>query len=133
MKITASCKFQGHDLSDVPVLNPGGWFGKTWLLELGGSYTPHFLIVEADTITDAIDELSDDETYGHQTHVPDEDLADYPEDDRHYDGSGRVIDLDHLMVYGQEGSDRPYPVKYHGDGLPSEGIDPREFPEWGAD
>jgi hypothetical protein len=133
MRITASCKFQGHDLSDVPVINPGGWFGKTWLLELGGSYTPLFLIVEADSVSDAIDELSDDETYGHQIHVPDEDLADYPEDDRHYDGSGRVIDLDHLMVYGQEGSDQPYPVKYYGDGLPAEGIDPREFPDWEAD
>ena len=34
------------------------------------------------------------------------------------------------MVYGQEGSDQPYPVKYHGDGLPAEGIDPRELPDW---
>ena len=87
MKITASCKFHDHDLTDIPVLNPDGWFGKTWLLELGGSYTPLFLVVEADTISDAIDELSDNETYGHQIHVPDEDLGDYPEDDRHYDGS----------------------------------------------
>ena len=84
-------------------------------------------------MSDAIDELSDNETYGHQIHVPDEDLGDYPEDDRHYDGSGRVIDLDHLMIHGQEGSDQPYPVKYHGDGLPTEGIDPREFPDWDTD
>jgi hypothetical protein len=88
-----------------------------------------FLVVEADTISDAIDELSDNKTYGHQIHVPDSDLGDYPEDERHYDGSGRVIDLDHVMVHGQEGSDQPFPVKYHGDGLPSEGIDPREFPD----
>ena len=51
----------------------------------------------------------DNETYGHQLHVPDEDLGDYPENDRHYDGSGRVIDLDHLMIHGQERSDRPVP------------------------
>ncbi len=69
----------------------------------------------------------------HQIHVPDSDLGDYPEDDRHYDGSGRVIDLDHLMIYGQEGSDQPYSVTYHGDGLPNEGIDPRQFPEWDCD
>jgi hypothetical protein len=131
--ITASCKFHDRDLTDIPVLNPGGWFGKAWLLELGGSYTPLFLVVEADTISDAIDELSDNATYGHQLHVPDSDLGDYPEDDRHYDGSGRVIDLDHLMVHGQEGSDQPYSVLYYGDGLPSEGIDPREFPEWDTD
>ncbi len=132
-KITATCKFQGHDLSDIPVLNPSGWFGKTWLLELGGSYTLLFLIVEADTISDAIDELSDDETYGHQIHVPNEDLGDYPDNDRHYDGSGRVIDLDHLSIHGQEGSDQPYPVKYNGEGLPAEGIDPRQLSDWDTD
>jgi hypothetical protein len=133
MKVTASCKFNDHDLTDIPVLNPDGWFGKTWLLELGGSYTPLFLVVEADTISDAIDELSDNETFGHQIHVPAEDLGDYDEDDRHYDGSGRVIDLDHLMVYGEQGSVVPYSVKYHGDGLPPEGIDPREIPDWDTD
>jgi hypothetical protein len=129
MKITASCKLHDHDLTDIPVVNPGDWFGKTWLVELGGSYTPLLLVVEADTICDAIDELSDNETYGHQIHAPDEDLADYHEDSRHYDGCGRVIDLDHLMIYGEERKDVPFPVKYHGDGLPSEGIDPRKCPD----
>jgi hypothetical protein len=129
--ITACCKFHDRDLNDIPVLNPGGWFGKTWLLELGGSYTtPLFLVVEADTISDAIDELSDNATYGHQLHVPESDLGDYPEDDRHYDASGRVIDLDHLMVHGREGCGLPYPVRYQGDGLPDEGIDPRERQDW---
>ncbi len=127
MKITASCTLHKHTLTDIPVLNPGNWFGKTWLLELGGSYTPLFLVVEADTISDAIDELSDSETYGHQIHVSDEDLGDYPEEDRHYDASGRVIDLDHLIIHGQECCNLPFPVRYHGDGLPAEGIDPRTF------
>jgi hypothetical protein len=77
--VTASCKLNGHDLTDIPVLNPGGWFGKTWLLEVGGSSTPLFLVVEADNLSDAIDELSDSPTYGHQVHVPDGDLGDYPE------------------------------------------------------
>ena len=131
--ITASFKFGSHDLTDIPVLNPGAWFAKTWLLELGGSYTPLFLVVEADTISDAIDELSDNETYGHQIHVLDEDFADYPEDSRHYDGSGRVIDLDHLMIYEEERSDVPYPVKYHGNRLPPHGINPREYPNWDLD
>jgi hypothetical protein len=116
--ITASCEFKGHSLTDVPVLNPGGWFGKTWLIELGGSYWPLFLVVEADGVSDAIDELSDNETFGHQIHVPESDLADYPEDDRHYDGSGRVLDLEHVMVHGREGTDLPFPVRYHGDGPP---------------
>jgi hypothetical protein len=33
-------------------------------------------------------------------------------------------------VHGREGTDLPYPVSYHGDGLPAEGIDPHELPEW---
>jgi len=133
MKITASCKFNDHDLTDIPVLNPDGWFGKTWLLELGGSYTPLWLVVEADTISDAIDELSDNKTYGHQIHVAAEDLGDYPEQDRHYDSSGRVLDLDHLMVHGEERTGQPYPVKYHGEGLPEECIDPRQLSDWDTD
>jgi hypothetical protein len=132
-KITASCKFNGHALTDIPVINPGGWFGKTWLLELGGSYSPLFLIVEADSMSDAVDELSDNQTYGHLIHVSDENLGDYPEDARHYNGSGRVIDLDHLLIHGKERSEVPFPVKYHGDELPAEGIDPRQLQDWEND
>ncbi len=127
--ITARFRMHDHDLTDIPVLYPGGWFGKAWLIELGGSYSPIFLVVEAGTVSDAIDELSDDKTYGHRIHVPDSDLGDYPEDDRHHDGSGRVIDLDHLMIHGQERTDLPFPMTYHGDGLPDEGVDPRKFTE----
>ncbi len=127
--ITARCTFHGHDLTDIPVINPGGRFGKAWLVEIGGSYTPLFLVVEADTISDAIDELSDDPTFGPQIHVPDSDLGDYPEDERHYDGSGRVIDLDWVMVHGRENCDLPFPVLYHAEGE-SAGIDPRHFAAW---
>jgi hypothetical protein len=125
-KITASCTFQGHDLTDIPVINPGACFGKTWLIEIGGSYTPLFLVVEADSVSDAIDDLSDDPTYGHQIHVPDGDLGYYPEESRHYDESGRVIDLDWVQIHGREGFDLPFPVQYHAEGEPA-GIDPRHF------
>jgi hypothetical protein len=37
------------------------------------------------------------------------------------------------MVYGEERKDLPYAVRYYGDGLPSEGIDPRQLPEWETD
>ena len=57
MKITARANLHGHELTDVQVLNAGAWFGKTWLIGIGGSYSPLFLIVEADSMTDAIDEL----------------------------------------------------------------------------
>lgn len=126
-RITASTSFHGRELKEVPVLNPGDWFGKTWLLEIGGSYWPLFLIVEADSVTDAIDELADNERYGHHIVVAAEDLGDYPEDDRHYGPSGQVLDLDHLIIHGQEGSGVPFPCRYHGDGLPPEGVLTADF------
>jgi len=126
-EITAKATLHDHELNDVSVLNPGDWFGKTWLLEIGGSYSPLFLIVEADTVQDAIEELADDERYGHLICVAEEDMADYPEDERHYGPSGQVLDLDHLMIYGQEGSETPFPCRYCGGGLPDEGMLPTEF------
>jgi hypothetical protein len=119
--ITATAEVRDHELKDIPVINPGDWFGKTWLLEIGGSYWPLFLVVEADSCQDAIDELADNERYGHNIIVPDSDLGDYPEDERHYGPSGQVLDLDHLLIHG------PFPCLYHGDGLPAEGIKPTEF------
>ena len=107
--VTASGSLHGHELKDMPVLNPAGWFGKAWLIEIGGSYWPLFLVVEADSVQDAIDELADDKKYGHHIVVDNADLGDHPEDKRHYGPSGQVIDLDHLMIYGQEGADLPFP------------------------
>ncbi len=127
IEITASARHHGHDLKDIPVLNPGGWFGKTWLVEIGGSYWPLFLIVEADSVTDAIDELADNEKWGHNIVVPPEDIGDYPENERHYGASGQVLDLDHLMIHGQEGTEAPFPCRYHGDGLSTEGVLPTDF------
>lgn len=130
-KITARGSFGSQELTDIPVLNAGNWFGKCWLLEIGGSYWPLFLIVEADSVSDAIDELADDQQFGHHITVQPEDLGDYPEDERHYGPSGQVIDLDHLMIHGQEGVECPFPCTYHGDGLPPEGMKPTDF--WNRD
>lgn len=125
--ITATAKINGKEVKDIPVLNPGDWFGKCWLIEISGSYWPLFLVAEGDTVSSVIDELADNETYGHQIVVANEDLGDYPEDARHYSGSGHVLDLDHLMVHGQEGVACPFPCVYHGDGLPAEGMKPTDY------
>jgi hypothetical protein len=125
--ITASASLHGQELKDIPVINPGDWFGKTWLIEIGGSYWPLFLIVEADSASDAIDELADHEKYGHHIVVAEVDLGDYPEDDRHYGPSGQVLDLDHLMIHGIDGTAVPFPCRYHGEGLPAEGVLPTDF------
>lgn len=125
--ITATCTLNGHELADVPVVNPGDWFGKTWLLEVGGSYTPLFLIVEADSASDAIDELADSEKWGHNIVVDDADLGDYDPEACHYGPSGQVLDLDHLAIHGCEGCDVPFSCRYHGEGLPPEGVEPTGF------
>lgn len=125
--ITAKGKFNGHELTDVVVLNPGDWFGKCWLLEVAGSNWPLFLIVEADSVSDAIDALADDEKYGHQITVSEEDLGNYDPDNCHYGPSGQVLDLDHLMIHGMEGSDCPFVCLYFGDGLPADGMKPTDY------
>lgn len=125
--ITANATFHGHDLRDISVINPGAWFGKTWLVEIGGSYSSFYLIVEADSISDAIDELADSEQHAHHVVVDPADLGDYPEDNRYYSGCGKVLNLDHLMVHGHEGTKQPFPCSYHGDGLPPEGMNPTDF------
>ena len=79
---------------------------------------------------DAIDELAENEKYGHQIIVDDADLGDYPEDERHYSGCGQILDLDHLMIYGDEGKDHPFPCRYFGKGLPEEGISPADIWEY---
>ena len=125
-KITASFKLNGHDLT-ADVVNAGNWFGKTWLLEIGGSFTPLFLIVEADSVSDAIDELADSEEFGHHIVVAEADLGDYDPETCEYSGSGKVIDTDWLSVHGCEGCAVPFACRYHGVGLPSAGILPNEF------
>lgn len=126
-EVKARGKLNGQELKDIPVLNPGDWFGKAWLIEIGGSCWPIFLIVEADSVQGALDELADNTKHGHHVVVPDEDLGDYPEGDRHYGPSGQVIDLDHVMVHGQEGAECPFPCRYFGEGLPGEDIKPTEY------
>lgn len=126
-QVTANATLNGHDLIDIPVINPGDWFGKTWLIEIGGSYWPTYLVVEADTVSSAIDELADNETFGHLITVDEADLGDYPEDERHYGPSGQVLDLDNLMIHGQEGAGCRFPCTYFGEGLPAEGMSPGDF------
>lgn len=126
-QVKSKANFSGYELKDIPVLNPGDWFGKCWLLEIGGNYSPLFLVVEADTVSDAIDELADHDQYGHLITVPDENLGDYDPDDCQYGPSGQVIDLDWLSIHGQEGSDCPFPCRYFGNDLPEDGMTPTDY------
>ena len=126
-EVKANANFHGHELNDISVINPGDWFGKTWLLEIGGSYSALYLVVEASSAQDAIDELADNEKHGHHILVADDNLSDYDPESCHYSPSGQVIDLDHLMIHGIEGSDSPFPCRYHAEGLPESGVRPCDF------
>ena len=130
MTVIAKGKLNGHEI-EAECINPGDWFGKTWLVEIGCGFSSHFFAVEADTVTDAIDEFSGSER-GHLIVVDDADLADYDEDSRYYNDGGQVCDLDNVMVHGEERPGRhndytPWKCVYTGDDLPSEGMTPLAY------
>lgn len=56
MVIKAKGKFHGQDV-EATAVNPGGWFGKTWLLYVADCFDPPLYVVEADNVGDAIDEF----------------------------------------------------------------------------
>jgi hypothetical protein len=119
--IWASCKFNGCELGYLPVLNPGRWHGKTWLIEHVGD-VPIRLVVEAASIHDALVVLSNDPDFGegfHFVHVQDDDL---PVDSFH-----QVPKTQTVRVHGQGHCSCPYPVRYYGEGYPDRGIDPRQY------
>lgn len=129
-RITAKAKLGDIELNDIPVLNPGDWSGKTFLLEIGGSRTPLLLIVEAGSVGDTVEKLAENDCYGHHIVVDDDRLADFPEGLRYYARSGQVLNLRHLAIHGAERAAIPFPCRYYGDNLPDEGILPADLDEW---
>jgi hypothetical protein len=63
-RVTARFDFHAK-AGEAPVINPGDWWGKAWLLEVSCGYDSDFFVVEADTVADAIDLLAEDEEHGH--------------------------------------------------------------------
>lgn len=66
----------GHEITG-PVLNPGNWFGKVWLIQvnIANALQPIYA-VEADTESDALDILANDKQYGHWLDLSEEEHAD---------------------------------------------------------
>jgi hypothetical protein len=119
--IWASCKFNGADLGYLPVLNPGACRGRTWLIEFIGD-VPIRVVVEAESVSQAIEVLSNDPDFGqgfHFVHVQDDD---FPEKRFH-----QMPFTQRVRIHGREGNDYPYPVRYHDEGFPAQGIDPRQY------
>jgi hypothetical protein len=122
--IWASCEIQGHSYDYLPVLNAGACAGKTWLVEILACM-PIFVIVEAGSIREALIVLSNDPEFRDWVYV-----ARVQDDDNPKDDSDQVLDTRNVRVHGQSNSDLPYSVRYHDEGYPAQGIDPRRFAAW---
>jgi hypothetical protein len=116
--IWASCNCNGYDYDYLPVLNPGEFGGKTWLVELLGC-VPVLVVVEAASVHDALVVLSRDLEFegiqlAHDGKSSEEDCR-------------RVFNKQNVRVYGQADGDLPYPVRYYDEGYPDRSINPRQF------
>jgi len=119
--IWASCKSHGVDLGYLPVLNPGACRGKTWLIDYVGD-VPIRLVVEANSASDAIDVLSNDPEFGQDLQ-----FVNVQDDGFSEERSGGAFPTQMVRIHGCADCDQPYPVRYHFDGLPPQGIDPRRY------
>lgn len=100
--ITAT--FKGRTVKVDGLVNRGGWFGETWLVEIGMGFNSCFVVVEADTDADAIDELADSPRWSHLIKTDDKCTAC---ENGYYDGcecsfAGNYrerVDLDNVYVH----------------------------------
>ena len=104
------------------VLNPGNWFGKTYLIANACCYSPPMWIVEGGNGQDAIDEFIDIKP--DEFAIPEEDMKDYKDDQIHYGGNGGLpCDLDNMYL-------NEIKCRYFGDNLPWFGIEPKRYNDW---
>jgi hypothetical protein len=141
-KIVARGKLGDHDI-EATAVNPGDWFGKVWLIEIGCGFSSSFYAVEAGSEQDAIDEFADSEEYSHLIAVGERELAEAPQmtgdDCSAYDkwveengyssagNDGHLVDLTSVLIHGKSCSisddSIPWPCLYF---IP-EGISPLDF------
>jgi len=74
--VTAHGTLNGQKIT-APVINPGDWFGKTWLIAVSMGFEASYFVVEADSPSDAIDEFADNDTYGHLVKIEEREYRDY--------------------------------------------------------
>lgn len=64
MSVIARGKLGDHEI-EADVVNPGDWWGRLWLIEVGCGYGSVYYGVEADTASDALDEFADSKHVHH--------------------------------------------------------------------
>lgn len=127
-KITASFTLHGRKHENVEVLNPGDWFGKTWVLYVEDCFDPPMFVVEADNVSDAQDEFVDSGR-GHMVEIDPANYDDYGvnTDDPTCTFAGnndKPCDTESLMIHGDDRTG--YPVLYHVEGL-ADPVKPAEY------
>jgi hypothetical protein len=103
------------------VVNPGGWFGKAWLIGYPLGNFGFYLIVEADSEQDAIDELADSDKYGHAINLDEKDVDPNDENVARAGNDSHPVDLDNVTIQKATGA------KYLHPDLPGGGLSPAAF------
>ncbi len=107
------------------VVNPGGWFGKVWIIQIAiaNALNP-FFAVEAKDAQDAIDQFADSDTYSHLIDVNEDDVEEDEEDVYTRAGNdGHLVDLNNVHIQAA-----PKDVQYYVEWSPenenfSSGVD----------
>ena len=91
-------KHRPYEPSEAIAVNPGGWFGKCQLIgvSIANALNP-LVVIEADHLQDAIDELADSERWGHLINI---DIEDRDEEDQDTAGNdSHPVCLDNVHAY----------------------------------
>jgi len=106
------------------VVNPGGWFGKAWLIGYPlGNFSFH-VIVEADHEQDAIDVLADSDKYGHAINLDEKDVDPDDENVNRAGNDWHPVDLENVTMQKAIGAIYLSPL------LPGGGLSPAAFTKY---
>lgn len=97
MKVTATGTLNGHEIT-ADVINPGGWWGKVWLIEVGCGFSSSFFVVEAGNESNVIDEFTDSE-YGHLIKVAEKDKEGYVGRENYGGNACEMVDLENVRIH----------------------------------
>ena len=116
-------KYPSDDRISGIVVNPGGWFGEVWIIQIAiaNALNP-FFAVEANSEQDAIDEFADSR-YSHLIDVDEEDCPKYNEEEEQDEetdystagNDGHYVDLTNVHI-----SKAPAEIKYYVEWKPKQ-------------
>ncbi len=130
------------EVEQVEVVNPGDWWGKTWLVGEQWCQWPFYVVVEAEHPSDAENEYIECEWLNSSARLDDNELKDYKDAGGMYtcafSDSGIAYDSENVSVEGADyhanvghgtgyAGFQPHECTYVGPGLPYTGISPLDY------